>query len=499
MNLKPGALGKVTRMKPDNVTVQLLHTTDMHGAAAPVTRKYEVEGEKFNKQMGGTAFLAEAVEEYRDHFSRTLVVDTGDSVSGQVSTDLDEGRSMVKVMNEVGYDATITGNHGFDFGPDALRGRIQSANYPVLATNLTNSDGSPLKNTSSSKVCDLNGVKVGLVGLLTDKIPYLVTEENRAGFEVADVQESLADELPKLKEQGAEMIVVLSHQDDELDEALAARFPDEGMIILGGHSHVEMTEPKKVAGNFLYKSGSQGAALGQVLVSFDRNNHKVNGVTADAIPMDHWRFLPDPKVEKMVEGLQVIADEKMGEVVLDLKEPLTRSASEDSNLGNLFTDAMRKHFKTDVALVNTDGLRVDVESGPVTKGDLHAIRPFPGDEAVPGKMKGEHLLAALQHSVTHRDTDGKSPFLQVSGVSFQYDENSVSDVLVGGQPLDSEKMYSVVLNSYLTEGKLGYESFNKGQWENAGLGFLELMTSYLGKTDLNQLDPAGTRIKDKTK
>ena len=147
------------------VTLQLLHTNDMHGSLEPVDDKV-ILGRK--TKLGGSAFLASVMKKAQKQNPNTLVLDSGDSVSGQVASDLNQGRSMVAVMNRMPYSAATIGNHDFDFYVDSLEQRLAMAEYPVVLTNTTYQDGSPLPNTEPSRIIETPDLKVAVLGILTE-------------------------------------------------------------------------------------------------------------------------------------------------------------------------------------------------------------------------------------------------------------------------------------------------------------------------------------------
>ena len=483
--------------------LQILHTSDQHGTAKPVKKKVtNADGETVKVDRGGTANVAAKADELRAEHENTLFVDSGDNVSGQVLTDLNGGRSMVEMMNEMDYDAVTLGNHGFDFGGDVLRERINSSKYPIVVSNVKNEDGSQIENTMSSRVVNLNGIKVGMVGLLTDQMNVIANAPMIAGFQFENPIAALARELPKLRAQDVDAVVVLTHQDDADDEKLAKAFPNEGLIIPGGHSHREMEEVQEVDGNYILKSGSHGGTIGQLLVDVDTETNRPVNVALNPIhifPDDEPEgFEPNAKIAQIVEKYDKVAEEKMGAVLTNFTEPMTLNSSQDSTLGNFVADAMKNAYGTDIAVINSDGIRRDdIPAGDVTIGDLHELCPFLGDEVIPGEMNGKDILEALEHSQNHhRDPEGRSGFLQISGISYGFDENGIKDVKVGKEPLDPKKTYSIATSAYLHHGKLGYDSFKKGDWKSAGMSFRQAFKKHLDEGfDQKQLDPAGTRIK----
>ena len=192
----------------------------------------------------------------------------------------------------------------------------------------------------------------------------------------------------------------------------------------------------------------------------------------------------------------------MGRTLNTLPERFTRSNHLDSPVGRLVTDAMREAAGADLAFLNSGGLRKDLEAGPLAPRNLYALMPFNGD-LMKGTLKGSQVLEALEHSAAQRSTEGadETSFLQVSGLRFAYDASRpegerVLGVEVAGRPLDPEARYTVALDDYLAQGKIGYGSFKDGAWQPTGRDMLGPLVDFAERADFGRSEPA--RILDQT-
>ncbi|MBI3928302.1 MAG: bifunctional metallophosphatase/5'-nucleotidase [Armatimonadetes bacterium] len=486
----------------DLVRLNILHTNDMHGTVVPIKDKV-ILGHP--AELGGAAYMAGLIKENRRQDpEHTLVLDAGDSVSGQVITDLDQGRSMIDVMNRMGYAAGTIGNHDFDFHVKDLEDRLRMSQFPVILSNVTYEDGKPLPNTASSRIIELDGVKIGIIGLLTDDIPRLVLPERTHGMVFEPGVDALEREKKHLEAQGADLVVVLSHSGLDADREMAKRFPGEELLIVGGHSHDRLEQPVQEAGNYIVQAGSHGKQLGKVQVTFDRQKKRIVGVDGGLLTVDPAKVVPDPEVAAMVERYRAHADQVMGEVIGKTPFPLTRSYSSDSYLGNWVTDAMRQAAGTEIGLMNSDGIRADLPGGPVTVGNVLEVRPFDGTELWRGNLKGSSLRSILEKSLSYYEPspEGRSPFLQSSGIEMAYDASRpvgerVLWARVNGQPLDFERTYTVAVERYLAVGNLGYDGFKEGQYKETGLTTRLVLREYAAEFDPASLEQ-GKRYHDQT-
>lgn len=483
---------------PVTQRLRILHTNDVHGTISPTPDRV-VLGKP--AELGGSAYIASLADEARAQDpGRTLLIDAGDAVHGQVATDLDQGKAMVDVMNEVGYDAATLGNHDFHWGVTALLERLAKAEYPVVVGNLVQEDGSPLPGTQPRRVIDLDGVKVGLTGLVTTETRDKARPDRIAGVKFLDEAEALRAQVSALRSEGADVILVMSHMGLDEDKKLAAEFPGAGIVFVGGHSHDRVAEPVEVAGNYIVQAGSQGKELGEI--TLDLADRKIRSVEHRLIPVDPAVIEPDPEVAALVARYEERADQEMGRELTVLPERFTRSNHVDSPLGRLATDAMREAAGADLALLNSGALRVDLEAGSLDAKRLYSVVPFNGEVMV-GRLTGAQILQGLEYSVTRRDLDprAESRFLQVSGARFAYDASQpegqrVLGVEIGGQPLDPDRTYSVALDDYMAQGKAGYSFFKDGGWVPTGKDIMTALVEWAPRADVSGDVPP--RILDRT-
>ena len=486
------------RLPAPTTRVRIVHTNDVHGALSPVPDRV-VLGRP--AELGGSAYLASLARTAREEDpGRTLVLDAGDAVHGQIATDLDQGQAMVEVMNAVGYNGATLGNHDFQWGVPALLKRLELAEYPVLVGNVVREDGTPLPGTEPRRVFDLDGVKVGVTGLLTPETGQKARADRVAGVKFLDEAGCLRQQVDALRAEGADLVVVLSHRGLEEDQALARRFPGEGLVFVGGHSHDRVSAPLEVEGNYVVQAGSDGREAGDLEVEL--RGRRIVSVEHRLLAVDPATVKPDPEVAALVARYEDRAEREMGRTLNTLPERFTRSNHVDSPVGRLVTDAMREAAGADLAFLNSGGLRKDLEAGPLTPRNLYALMPFNGD-LMKGTLTGAQVLGALEQSVSQRSTEGadETSFLQVSGLRFAYDASRpagerVLGVEVAGRPLDPEARYTVALDDYLAQGKIGYGNFRDGGWQPTGRDMLGPLVDFAERADLARPQPA--RILDQT-
>jgi len=190
-------------------SIGFIHVNDVY-QIAPIEPK---------TPRGGLARLATLVRETKEKNPGTLFLFGGDTLSPSMESVLFRGRQMIAAWNALGVDAAAYGNHEFDFGPAVLRERLAESKFPWLAANLRPTDGQPLPNTTGSRLFVLNGIKVGIVGLLTPDTATLSKPGSGIAFD--DIKTAARREVESLRAAGAQIVVGLTHINIDEDRELA--------------------------------------------------------------------------------------------------------------------------------------------------------------------------------------------------------------------------------------------------------------------------------------
>ncbi len=463
------AMGLALAAQPD---FTILHSNDV----------YEIQPVKRGK-LGGAARVATLAKQLDNG---TLVITFGgDAFSPSIMSSLMKGEQMVATFNKLGVDYAVFGNHEFDFGPEVAEQRVKESNFPWLSSNLLDKrTGKPLAGGVEFALTEINGVKVGFIGLIDDWLELTSPGENAEYVDYVAVGRDLAR---KLKAEGAEIVIALTHMDMAHDEELAAKVPEIDLI-LGGHDHSGMF--KVVNGTLIFKAKSDWRDVGYLKVYNIPGQKPV--VFLEVIPVTD-KIPEDPEmaqlVNKYVQALDKELNVPIGEtkVPLDARRKTVRTM--ESNIGDLVADAMREYTGADVAIANGGGIRTDSVYGPgqLTRKDILSILPF-GNVVISVKVSGTDLKAALENGVSQVERV-KGRFPQVSGITFTYDPTAepgkrVKEVYVKDQPLDPNKTYVVAINDYMGRGGDGYTMFKDAPRvidERSGLLLANVVIDYIQK------------------
>src|SRR5262245_43926370 len=443
-----GALAACAALGGRAPDADLLHVTLVH-----IQRPY-VLGPVDGGRRGGMARLATLVKEIKRENANAVFAIGGDFLSPSVESTFLQGAQMVAALNAAGLDFATFGNHEFDFGPEVLLERMKESKFRWLSANVIDRrSGQAFGGASTDVLLTLGGARVGLFGLTTTQ----TAQTSRPGPDVAFGQPVTVakDVAARLRAQGANIVVAVTHVTMAEDKAIATAADVD--VILGGHEHEPLVAEE--GKTLITKAGSDARYLVQVDVWLTRDGRLVER---------SWRFRevsrriePDAAVEALVRDYARRLDRELDMVVGKSTVPLEARSSklrtEETNLGDFVTDALRDRLGTDVATINGGAIRTNrtVPPGPLTRRDVLNLLPFT-DMVVKLEMRGADLRAALEHGLAQTDRVGGG-FLQLSGARVVWDPKlapgrRIVDVTVGGKPLADEAAYSVAVPGYLLRG-----------------------------------------------
>lgn len=452
--------------RAENLKISIYHTNDIHGWIMPRAAAHDEEPKR---QIGGAAALASLIK--KDHGPK-LIVDAGDWFQGTPEGTLSKGQSLADVFNAVGYDAVAVGNHDYDFGEARLKALVKELKMPALSANIyRQSDGRRVDYLRPWIIKEVAGVKIGLFGLLTSRMPTLSFAESIAGLKFRREVDEAKDAVKALREQGATVIIALTHVGFESpilgpfegDQTLAAEVPGIDLIV-GGHTHTALKEPVRDAtyGTLIVQTGTMLSAAGKVVLEIDPRTKKVVWSHGELIDLWINKIGEDPAVAAVVLRHQESVGRAYDAVIATAAAALWRNREGESALGDWMTDCLREWSHADIAVQNGGGIRADMAAGPVTLREIFDIMPF-DNRVVHLTMDGRLVYQMLDHGVKR---GGK--IMQVSGAHFSYNRDGaegkrLSSILIGGKPLREEGFYKVSTLDFLVQGGDGYSAFNRAQ------------------------------------
>jgi 2',3'-cyclic-nucleotide 2'-phosphodiesterase (5'-nucleotidase family) len=459
----------------DKSDVTILYTNDVHTYIDKQSPKLTY------------AAIADLKQSYQNAGKDVLLVDAGDHVQGTAYGSMDEGASIIKLMNAAGYDAATPGNHEFDYGMDRAKAIMKEADFPYLSCNWVDLR-TTLRVLPSVKVFVRGGRRIAFVGVTT---PETFTKSTPAYFMdkaqrkyIYDIQggedgKKLYDAVQKAIDKAkllADVVIGLGHLGVDpssspwtSEEVIAHTSGFDAFI--DGHSHTVM-ENKQVqdaSGKAvtLTQTGSYFANVGEMTIAADGT------ITTKLIPTHEGM---DAGIAAMQTSWVNTVDDMLGEKIavgdsdFYVSDPATgkrRIRSAETNLGDFVADGIYTYFNEveklhcDVAIMNGGGIRADVPAGDWTFKTCKQISPF-GNVACLMSVTGKQIQDALEFAARFAGEGGKENggFLQVAGATYeihtdipntvQTDEKNVWIGSATGTPrVQNVKIYDKASGSYL--------------------------------------------------
>ncbi len=475
--------------KESNKKLTIAHTNDMHG--------FFIEGDYDGM---GAAKIASKVNELRNNNENFLFLDAGDAIQGNNLVTLSKGESAIKVMNAMKYDAMAAGNHEFDYGSERLKELVQMAEFPVLAANIKNEDGSDFLTKYIVK--EMDGFSVGIFGLATPETTYKSHPKNTEGLIFVDPVES-AKEMVNELEGKVDVIVALAHlgvEGEDTSEKLAENV--NGIdVIIDGHSHTELPEGKMVNGTLIVQTHEKTKNLG--VIELEIKDGEVVSKSASLFTKEEAASIEeDATIKAIIDEVKAINEEIEAQVVatspVELDGERENVRTGETNLGNLITEAMLDISGADVAFTNGGGIRSSIDAGEVTKGEVLTVLPF-GNTVTAIEVTGADIKAAIENGISsYPEAEGAFP--HIAGMTVTFDKtkeagNRVVEIKVAGEALDEAKTYKLVTNDFLAAGGDGYTMFEGKKVIGEFNALDEVLIQYIQEKGFDKAKTDG-RIKD---
>lgn len=487
-------------MASADYTLTILHTNDIHSRVESIN-KYDstcgADDEAEGKCFGGMARLKTAMDAERAALAgqNVVVLDAGDPFQGSLFYTTYKGAAEAEFMEAIGYDAMAVGNHEFDDGPKGLADFVDAVSFPVLSGNLDLSAEALLNDrVKDHVVLEIGGEKIGIVSALATDTVDTSSPGDNVVFQ--DEIAALQADVDALKAMGVTKIIALNHVGLKKDMAIAEAV-DGIDVVIGGHSHTKMVNdgeslayPQMVGNVPVAQAYAYSKYLGKLTVTFDDAGN-VTSANGDPILLDA-SFAPDAEMAARIAEMGAPIEEMKKRVVAVSSATIDGDRANcravECEMGNLVADAMLDRVASqgiEIAIQNGGGLRASIDAGDVTMGEVLTVLPFQNTLST-FYVSGATIVEALENGVSQME-EGAGRFPQVAGMSFAVDPSAaagsrISDVMVGGAPIDLARTYGVVSNNYVRNGGDGYKMFRSA--ENAydyGPDLADVTAEFLAK------------------
>lgn len=443
------------------ITINLLDSNDLHAHVEPT----KIKGEFY----GGYDRLAGLVSHIRATEKNVLLLSGGDTFQGTLYFNTYVGLADLSIMNEMHFAAMAVGNHEFDRGPGPLATFIKNAEFPVLSANL-NVTKEPLLNSvlSPSAVVMVGGEKIGVVGATTPEV--LNISSPGPSVSLYNLHDSVQAAIDRLRKTGINKIFLVTHIGYQEDQDLVKTLHGVSVVV-GGHSHSPLGTPNlpgwpKPDGPFptivrnadgdsvpILQAYKWGLVLGHITLHFDSKGKLTKWENAKAEVVDS-HTPADPLVSSMIAAyykpIAALANQAVGMA----NEDIVEGDRADKPMGVVMASSYlmaTKSMGVNVSFVNSGGVRAGLNKGTITYGNLITVEPF-GNTIMLLDVTGAELLAIIDEGVGNG-----GEMIPSFGSSYSINPKAqpgqrVADVLIGGKPLDLQKIYKISLPDFTANG-----------------------------------------------
>lgn len=448
--------GKATR-------ITLLHTADIHSQLYVHDEFFWENGRAVYRKRGGFATLKTMINTLRSQNpGNTLVIDGGDCFQGAGVAALSEGRAIIPLINDMGYDLMLPGNWEVVYGKDMMQRDLGAYDAQKVCANMFHDTKDAFHGESIFLpywTRNFGGFKVGFIGYNDPMTPKRQSPAYSAGIRFAKPEENVARYVRLLRDyEKCDMVFILAHMGLAQQVDLANKPVVEGVdFILGADTHERVRKPIQAAYSKVTEPGAFGSFLSKLDIVIE--DGKVKDTAYQLLDVDPERYKPDPAMNQLVQKAGEPFKKDLEKVIGRTKTNLVRYFVLENPMDNLVTDAIRWKFKPDIALSNgfrfCPPLVVDPKKGyaDITNEFLWSMLPV-DSEARAGEVTGEQIWKWMEkelHNVFAKDPGQRFGgwVVRFSGMEIRFSAygemgKRLHGIKVNGQPLDMNRTYTVV-------------------------------------------------------
>lgn len=416
--------------------LKIIHTNDLHS--------------NFDQFQRAVTLIKDLKDE------NTILLDGGDFADFKsIELQGTRGKAATELLESVGYDALTIGNNEMFNGVDTLEYMSMTSKVPFISSNLLKKDKSTIEGVVSSTIIVKNGLRI----LITGASPDMGEFNEGLGLFMKSYKETISQEIDRNK-GNYDLCIILNHVGTEADEELAGEL--EGVhVILSAHDHKLFEKAKVVNGIILNSAGCYGEYVGVVELEF--NDGKVQLLDSKTIATKD--FQADPEVVSILKVNKEKAIEVLSKPLYSISKPLWHDVLEENPITNLIADGLRDLLNCELGLINSGIVNAGIFDF-VSNKKLIEVCPSPLNPTFL-ELQGKSLREAIESSLDVQAclADGRGPGfrgkfvgkLHVSGATILHNGKNDIEIMIGEDPLENDRWYTVATSDYLQRGS-GYES-----------------------------------------
>jgi 2',3'-cyclic-nucleotide 2'-phosphodiesterase (5'-nucleotidase family) len=456
-------------------TLTILHTNDLHG--------------HYDLALRQSAYIKKRKQELLHQNNQVIVVDGGDHMDMSMNECLATGGYLhLDMLAATGYDAMSVGNNELlRLPPAQIRQLSKDSKVPWLLLNLTEADGSQIGGTKRSLILEAGSkLKIGMFGA-TDQFEDFY--EIKHGFKNVNTAETIKEVASELKEDGADLIIFLSHMEYKADVELAKELSGFVDVIVGAHSHTIIEKPEIVSDVIIVQAGCYGQYVGELTVTVDLDMKKVidhHGRLVEITMTDEC----DPELEEVLTKGRKQAEQFLAEVIYQSEDEITHE-----QLVKITAESLREFWVSEIGIMYGGGMTEGLRGGKITKGSvLNVCKSMhtPVLIELTGKQLAGLIRETYDEEITRKPVYGGGfrpqgiPIgkLQFTGLSWRENAGEIEDITVNGEPINHTRTYTVGTGaSLLYEEVCHYKSVQGNRLIELGKDVMvkDVLMNYLKK------------------
>lgn len=423
---------------------------DAHGYLEPHPELFYNKNGEYVKTAGGYARIATIFERIKSENEHVLFFDGGDTFHGTLPVVSSKGEALIPILNQLGLSGMV-GHWDFAYTPEHLVTLAEQLNYPVLAINVFNGDGTLFLKPYS--FIEVGNIKVAVIGICANIIDKTMPDKFSKGIYVTDAMQEINGYVEEVRDQGADLVILLSHNGFPQDIELLKH--TNGIdICLSAHTHNRLYEPVKVNDTLIIQCGCHGSFVGHLKLSV--SDHKITHHEYELIEVNE-QVASDKSMEQMVNDIMVSYRSLQKQLVGKTETILHRYSTFSSSMDDLLLKAISNAADVKIAFSNGWRYGAPIDKGDITVWDLYNMVPM-NPVITTVDMTGQEIIDMLEENFER--TFSANPMQQMGGyckrhiglqIKFHIENPCgyrIEEILFEGIHLNKQSTYKV---AYITQ------------------------------------------------
>lgn len=390
--------------------------------------------------LGGVSRMKSVVDSIRQYSPDALLLFGGDLGGGTLAGKLYRGSIMVDFLSEIGVDYANYGQHDFDYGLDNTQALTRRSKFTWISSNTLTTEGSPIDGSVPFVIHKIGSTSIGIIGLV-DKVD---TSSPRSGITQRDIMDCAKSAIGHLS--GVDYIIAITQMNSKLNEQLLRECPQIDLI-LGEETSQYITNVHFVGDKMIIDGCGNMGHLVEVSLRGEQ------GSQAISVHPISTAVKPDERLERRVQAINDEIASRLGVRLGTLPLDHIRTRHQ---IGEMVAGIFREHYGTDMALVQSGGIRADLTDGDITLRDIYSILPYE-NRIIPVRLPGRSIRRLIEKAVN----DGADAAL--AGVEVTSSDEELI-IYVNGVRLDDSRDYTIALSEYVTSGGGGFDVISESSY-----------------------------------